>query len=375
MYSDPQITCLTRQTRRQTKDAQLMRKFMKAGLAAVLMLASALNAVAEEATPAKQLFGKVTLPSRGQAASIGFYAKGCLSGGVAIPVDGPAWQVLHLSRNRRWGNPRMISLLEQLSHDGQQKAGWSGLLVGDISQPRGGPMLTGHASHQIGLDADIWLTPMPKRELSYEEREKFPENSVLRKGALTVDPNKWTPAHARIIMLAASYPEVERVFVHPGIKKKLCESWRGDRALLSKVRPIYGHHYHFHIRMKCPPGAKGCTDQADPPDGDGCGKPLAWWFTDEPWGNNKPKTPPKKPVKPVKPRQLTLANLPKACAMVLGAPSVGAAARAEYEPAMGVSADPAPVSAFAAAPSVGGDFSDFALIGPAPIPRARPLDQ
>ncbi|WP_412179017.1 penicillin-insensitive murein endopeptidase [Rhizobium sp. TRM95796] len=353
-----------------------MRKIMKAWLGAILIAASALGAVADETTPAKQLFGKVTLPSRGQAASIGFYAKGCLSGGVAIPVDGPAWQVLHLSRNRRWGNPRMIALLERLSYDGQEKAGWSGLLVGDISQPRGGPMLTGHASHQIGLDADIWLTPMPNRQLSYQERETFPENSVLRKGALTVDPNKWTPAHARIIMTAASYPEVERVFVHPGIKKKLCETWRGDRTLLSKVRPIYGHHYHFHIRMKCPPGAKGCTDQADPPDGDGCGKPLAWWFTDEPWGNNKPKTPPKKPAKPVKPRQLTLANLPKACAMVLGAPSVGAAAGAEYEPSTGgPAADPVPLAAYAAAPSAGDDFSAFALIGPAPIPRARPLDQ
>ena len=36
-----------------------------------------------------------------------------------------------------------------------------GFSVGDMSQPRGGPMVTGHSSHQIGLDVDIWLTPMP----------------------------------------------------------------------------------------------------------------------------------------------------------------------------------------------------------------------
>lgn len=344
-----------------------MRKTIKAGLAAVLMMASALGAVAEEATPAKQLFGKVTLPSRGQAASIGFYAKGCLSGGVAIPVDGPAWQVLHLSRNRRWGNPRMISLLERLSHDGQQKAGWSGLLVGDISQPRGGPMLTGHASHQIGLDADIWLTPMPNRQLSYEEREKFPENSVLRKGALTVDPNKWTPAHARIIMLAASYPEVERVFVHPGIKKKLCETWRGDRALLSKVRPIYGHHYHFHIRMKCPPGAKGCTDQADPPDGDGCGKPLAWWFTDEPWAKPK-KDPNTKPPKP--PRPMQLSDMPKACAAVLQAPSPDSEMAATFGGATAVSALAAmPANVNDAVPAIAAQMPELPDVVPIPLPR------
>ncbi len=99
------------------------------------------------------------------AKSYGFYSKGCFSGGVAIPVDGPTWQAMRLSRNRRWGHPTMIALIEKLSRDAAAKDGWPGLLIGDISQPRGGPMLTGHASHQIGLDADIWLTPMPSRTL------------------------------------------------------------------------------------------------------------------------------------------------------------------------------------------------------------------
>ena len=54
---------------------------------------------------------------------------------------------------------------------------WPGFLVGDISQPRGGPMFTGHASHQIGLDADVWLTPMPDRTLSRAERESMPADA------------------------------------------------------------------------------------------------------------------------------------------------------------------------------------------------------
>ena len=94
--------------------------------------------------------------------SYGFYSKGCFSGGVAIATDGPTWQAMRLSRNRRWGHPTMIALIEKLSRDATAD-GWPGLLIGDISQPRGGPMLTGHASHQIGLDADIWFTPMPDR--------------------------------------------------------------------------------------------------------------------------------------------------------------------------------------------------------------------
>src|SRR5690349_16899417 len=129
---------------------------------ALVSLGMTAGAIAEDG-PAKQLFGAQPLPTLGAPQSDGFYAKGCLAGGVALPVDGPTWQVMRLSRNRRWGHPRMISLLERLSRDAAAKDGWSGLLVGDISQPRGGPMLTGHASHQVGLDADVWLTPMPKR--------------------------------------------------------------------------------------------------------------------------------------------------------------------------------------------------------------------
>jgi len=32
-------------------------------------------------------------------------------------------------------------------------------------------MICGHTSQQIGLDADVWLTPMPERELTRRERE------------------------------------------------------------------------------------------------------------------------------------------------------------------------------------------------------------
>src|SRR4029079_16921203 len=105
------------------------------------------------------------------ARSFGTYARGCLAGATALPVNGSAWQVMRLSRNRNWGHPKLIALLERLADDAKEKDGWNGLMVGDISQPRGGPMASGHASHQIGLDADIWLTPMPDHTLSRAERE------------------------------------------------------------------------------------------------------------------------------------------------------------------------------------------------------------
>jgi len=121
--------------------------------------------------PAKEVFGRVMTPTEVTTRSIGFYARGCLAGAKALPVDGESWQVMRLSRNRNWGNPAMIAFLERFSRKAKAEGVWNGILVGDISQPRGGPMLTGHASHQVGLDADVWLTPMPDRTLSREEGE------------------------------------------------------------------------------------------------------------------------------------------------------------------------------------------------------------
>lgn len=352
--------------RLQTR-TRLIRLAVIAVTAPLLVFAE--SGKATEQVPAKQIFGGIELPSRAAPAPYGFYSKGCISGAVALPTDGPTWQAMRLSRNRRWGHPQMISLLEQLAHDAP-KVGWPGLLVGDVSQPRGGPMMNGHASHQIGLDADIWLTPMPDRRLSAKEREDLPFTSMLRKDKfLTVDSRLWTPSHARLIMLAASYPQVERVFVNPAIKKKLCDTWTGDRSLLGKVRPIYGHDAHFHVRIKCPVGASGCKSQAAPPPGDGCDKSLAWWFTPEPWA--KPKTDPKKPAP--KPREIGVADLPKSCVAVLNAPSVAN----EGEVTLGGGATP--VTAYAAVQPAAAPEAAMAgepieaIPEEVPVPLPRPL--
>ena len=286
-------------------------KLLRAG---IVTLCAGLALPAHAEPPAKELFGAQKLPSATEPQSLGFYSKGCLSGGVAIPVDGPNWQVMRLSRNRNWGNPKLVNLLERLAAKGKED-GWPGLMIGDMSQPRGGPMLTGHASHQIGLDADIWLTPMPSHRLSAKEREDTSAKSMLKGDTLYVDPNVWTPAHAAILRDAASFPEVERIFVHPGIKKKLCDTVKGDRAWMAKVRPYWGHFYHFHVRMKCPEGSASCKGQEATGTDDGCGKSLAWWFTDEPWR----KAPKDKPVKKKKP--IMLSDLPAACVQVLDAPA------------------------------------------------------
>jgi penicillin-insensitive murein DD-endopeptidase len=274
------------------------------------------------APPAKELFGAMKEPAPMAARSIGFYAKGCLAGAAALPIDGPAWQAMRLSRNRNWGHPDLVALVEKLANDARAHDGWPGLLVGDLSQPRGGPMLTGHASHQVGLDADIWLTPMPNRRLNEKEREELAATSMLAQGKISVDPKIWTDAHVRLLKRAASYASVERVLVHPAIKKALCEATAKDkdRAWLHKVRPIWGHYYHFHIRIACPKGSTNCEAQPEPPSDDGCGKELSDWIAllQRPPAPPGPPTPPKPP--------LTLEQLPAACKAVLASGNAKSAA-------------------------------------------------
>jgi penicillin-insensitive murein endopeptidase len=268
--------------------------------------------------PAKDLFGAAKTPALLKVRSIGFYAKGCLAGAKALPIDGIAWQAMRTSRNRYWGHPSLIALVEKLAVDARKNDGWPGLLVGDISQPRGGPMSSGHASHQVGLDADIWFTPMPDRRLTEQEREDMSASSMLAEDKVSVDPKVWTDAHVRLLKRAASYPTVERIFVHPAIKKSLCEATAqdSDRGWLHKVRAYWGHNDHFHVRIACPNDSAGCESQPPLPNDDGCGEELTHWLA-----LVKPKPEPPKqttPALPTTPKPaMTLDQLPAECRAVL----------------------------------------------------------
>jgi len=269
---------------------------------------------AMQGVQAKRLFGAEARGSEHSPAAYGSYAKGCLAGGVALPETGPTWQAMRLSRNRNWGHPETIDLVQKLSRVAAQQPGWSGLYVGDISQPRGGPMLTGHASHQMGLDADIWLRSADNLNLTAVQRENISSISMQRaNGAYT--NSSWTRAHHEIVKAAAKDPRTARIFIFAGAKVQMCRDEQGgDRAWLGKVRPWYGHHYHFHVRLNCPSGARGCVPQDAPPSGDGCAEA-------EQWVRNILNPPPPDPnaPKPVPKRELTMADLPGQCVSVLQA--------------------------------------------------------
>jgi len=87
------------------------------------------------------------------------------------------------------------------------------------------------------------------------------------------------------------------------------------------VRPWWNHHYHFHVRLSCPPGAAGCDNQKPVLGDDGCGQELKNWYDmlrkSAIWQAEQQVKPDTKPV-PKKPG-LRLTDLPKDCATVIAA--------------------------------------------------------
>ncbi len=263
---------------------------------------------------AKQLFGTKSSGSSQAAEPFGSYAKGCIAGAEQLPETGPTWQAMRLSRNRNWAHPSTVDYVKKLSKFAASQPGWEGLYIGDMSQPRGGSMLTGHRSHQMGMDVDIWMLPPKRLNLGRSERESISSISMRRaKGAYT--NSSWTRQHHEIIKAAAKDSRTARIFVFPGAKVKMCNDEKGDRAWLRKVRPWWGHHYHFHVRLNCPSGANGCVNQDPPPAGDGCADAQQWV-------NNILNPPPPDPNAPApKPRrELTMKDLPGQCVTVLQSP-------------------------------------------------------
>jgi penicillin-insensitive murein DD-endopeptidase len=268
---------------------------------------------ANDTRVAKALFGAMSVPSAQPSESFGEYSRGCQAGAVQLPETGPTWQAMRLSRNRNWGQPVLVDYIEDLSAFAATIPGWAGMYVGDMSQPRGGPMASGHASHQTGLDVDIWMNQASWIDLSADDREAISALDFQRAGGAYTNDN-WTPAQEALLRAAASDPRVARIFIFAGAKVAMCDHATGDRSWLHKIRPWYRHNDHFHVRLNCPAGATNCVDQAPIPEGDGCDDARAWV-------NDILNPPPPDPnAEPVVPRPpLTMASLPGQCLDVLNA--------------------------------------------------------
>ncbi len=237
---------------------------------------------------------------------VGGPAGGCIAGAVELPSSGPGYETIRASRSHYWGYPDTIAALQKLAIQAQA-AGLPTLYMNDISKRYGGPFPGIHASHMMGLDADVWLDTKPKPRLSAAERDNVEVVSLVAADGRGVNPNVWSPLHATLIHLATQLPNLDRLLVNPAIKQQLCRTVTGDRSWLHLVRSWYGHAAHMHLHFRCPVGQTECMDQAPAPVGDGCDASLQWWFD-----RLDSSAPTPAPIVPRAP-----APLPAACAVIM----------------------------------------------------------
>jgi penicillin-insensitive murein endopeptidase len=215
---------------------------------------------------------------------------------VPIALDGTGYEVIRVSRRRYFSHPQTLAFIAELGRRAAA-AGLAPFYVGDMSQARGGPLPYGHASHENGVDVDIWFNLEPKPKLAPAQREDPDLPSMVLPGGGAIDPKRFGPNQVTLLRLAATDPRVERIFVNPAIKRALCQGVGGaDRSWLHRVRPWYGHDEHFHVRLNCPADSPDCVGQAAIPAGDGCDASLDWWFRPPPPSPTAPHPPPKPPM-------------------------------------------------------------------------------
>lgn len=253
-------------------------------------------------------------PAAGAPEVVGGYAGGCIAGAIPLPARGVGFETIRRWRNRFYAHPDLAHWLTGFG-ERVRAAGLPDILVGDASQPRGGRMKSGHRSHQVGLDVDLWFERPPARQR--DDDKHFP--SLVRGEA--IDRAVFQPKHVALLELAARSPGVERVFVNWVIKRELCAQVQGDRSWLRRIRPWYGHDSHFHVRLACPLTSPLCRPQSTLPAGDGCGEET-WFSRAETLARRKAP----KPARPVarRGRGKRDTRAQERCAQVARAPAVPA---------------------------------------------------
>lgn len=268
---------------------------LRAGLSALMIML--MSTVSWAATP----WQTIQQPLAGVAQSIGGFSNGCIIGAQALPLKNEYYQVMRQDQRRYFGHPELIKFIQRLSTE-THYSGAGQVLIGDLGMAAGGAFSSGHASHQSGLDVDIWLQLPLRRWSDHQLLKPVPLDLVSADGKRVV-AERWSPQTGQLIQQAAKDPQVTRIFVHPAIKQQLCKEEGRDRDWLRKVRPWFGHRAHMHVRLGCPVGSAECEDQTPPPEGDGCGAELQSWF--------KPQQPGSTPVKRQPP------PLPASCQVLL----------------------------------------------------------
>jgi Penicillin-insensitive murein endopeptidase len=170
-----------------------------------------------------------------RSVAVGDPAAGRLIRGVRLPSEGEhfyTWDpVKRRSPNRswrRWGTDRLVRILLQVAreyHDAHPRA--RRLAIGDLSRPRGGDFgprfgYIGHATHQNGLDADVY----------------YPR----------ADGRPRAPDYASQIDRRLSQELVDR-FVAKGAVAIYVGPNTGLGGPPGVVQPLVNHDNHLHVRL------------------------------------------------------------------------------------------------------------------------------
>jgi murein endopeptidase len=171
-----------------------------------------------------------------RSTAVGRTNAGRLVNGVQLPSEGEhffTWDPIHdTTPNRPWrrhATDRLIRVLLRVV--GEFRAANPGaprIGIGDLSRPRGGSFgarygAPGHASHQNGLDADVYYPRI-------DRRERGPAGVAQVDRALAQD-------------LADRFVRAGAKFVFVGLRVRL----RGPRRI---VQPIPLHENHMHVRIR-----------------------------------------------------------------------------------------------------------------------------
>jgi murein endopeptidase len=184
-------------------------------------------------------------PSR----ALGTPAHGRLMDGVQLPAHGTdyvTWDFVKERRPdrpwRRWGTDTLIRKFLRVAR--QYRAAHPlapKLVVGDISRPHGGPFGpefggVGHASHQNGLDLDIYYPRRDRRLVAPTEVSQI--DHPLAQDLV----NRFVAAGAQLIFVGP----------HTGLK--------GPPRI---VQTLYLHDNHMHVRIPNPLGTGGPATALD----------------------------------------------------------------------------------------------------------------
>lgn len=178
---------------------------------------------------------KITHPVAGSAQSIGAFSNGCIVGAQELPLQSDTYQVMRTDQRRYFGHPDLVLFIQRLGNQ-VHNLGLGTMLIGDMGMPAGGRFNGGHASHQTGLDVDIFLQ-LPKARWTSAQLLKPHALDLVASDGKRVVPSLWTRDVSSMIKLAAEDNDVTRIFVNPAIKQQLCLDAGTDRDWLRKVRP------------------------------------------------------------------------------------------------------------------------------------------